>query len=86
MGLFTPKYPKSDTPGATVAPGRRTSRSTRNQPTATAGNTADDVALIQQRARQEAADNDRYYRAKAAERARLRAKCSQSNHDRCLSH
>ncbi|MFB7738318.1 hypothetical protein ACFC08_28800 [Streptomyces sp. NPDC056112] len=26
MGLFTPKYPKSDTPGATSAPAKRESR------------------------------------------------------------
>jgi hypothetical protein len=29
MGLFTPKYPKSDTPGATSAPAKRESRADR---------------------------------------------------------
>jgi hypothetical protein len=31
MGLFTPKYPKSDTPGADVQPQRRESRADRKQ-------------------------------------------------------
>lgn len=29
MGLFTPKYPKSDTPGATNTPAKRESRAAR---------------------------------------------------------
>ncbi len=29
MGLFTPKYPKSDTPGAVSAPAKRESRADR---------------------------------------------------------
>lgn len=31
MGLFTPKYPKSDTPGADLQPRRRESRADRKQ-------------------------------------------------------
>lgn len=33
MGLFTPKYPKSDTPGATAQPTRRSRRSSRSSGT-----------------------------------------------------
>jgi hypothetical protein len=31
MGLFTPKYPKSDTPGASAAPPKRESRADRRE-------------------------------------------------------
>ncbi|WP_086562551.1 hypothetical protein [Streptomyces africanus] len=43
MGLFTPRYPKSDTPGATSTPTKRSRRRPSNNTPASAGITTDQL-------------------------------------------